>query len=333
MLQATMTKKHTIGTFEVSPLGLGCMGMSWAYGAADEQESKRTLEMAVELGVDFFDTAEVYGPFKNEELLGKYLKPFLGRVRIASKFGFAIGGKDAPPGTLGLDSRPENVRRACEGSLKRLGVDVIDLYYQHRVDPAVPIEETVGAMAELVKEGKVRALGLSEASSATLRRAHRVHPIAALQSEYSLWERGVEAEIRPTCRELGVTFVAYSPLGRGFLAGKTKVTESGDFRSTLPRFNGANAEANERFVQVIDQVGQKHGATRAQVALAWVLAQDTVTIPGAKKIPHLRDNVGAMSLQLTQDDLKFLDQSCPPGSAAGSRYSEVSSRWIDTSRI
>jgi len=326
-------KKRTVGTFEVSPLGLGCMGMSWAYGATDEEESRRTLETAVELGVDFFDTAEVYGPFKNEELLGRHLKPFFGRVKIASKFGFAIGGKDAPPGTLGLDSRPENVRRACEGSLRRLGVEVIDLYYQHRVDPAVPIEETVGAMAALVKEGKVRALGLSEASSATLRRAHRVHPIAALQSEYSLWERGVEAEILPTCRELGVAFVAYSPLGRGFLAGKTRVTDSGDFRSTLPRFGATNAEANEKFVHASEQVAQSRGATRAQVALGWVLAQGVVTIPGAKKVTHLRDNVGATTLELTADDLRFLGEACPPGAAAGSRYGEGATRWIDTSRI
>jgi aryl-alcohol dehydrogenase-like predicted oxidoreductase len=326
-------KKQTVGSFEVSPLGLGCMGMSWAYGATDEQESRKTLETAVELGVDFFDTAEVYGPFKNEELLGRHLKPFFGRVKVATKFGFAVAAKDAPPGTLGLDSRPENVRRACEGSLQRLGVEVIDLYYQHRVDPAVPIEETVGAMAELVKEGKVRALGLSEASSATLRRAHRVHPIAALQSEYSLWERGVEAEILPTCRELGVAFVAYSPLGRGFLAGKTKVTESGDFRSTLPRFGAANAEANEKFVHAIEQVAQRRGATRAQVALAWVLAQGVLVIPGAKKVAHLRDNVGATALELTAEDLRFLGDACPPGAAVGSRYSEFSARWIDTSRI
>ncbi len=323
-------RKRAIGRMEVSVLGLGCMGMSWAYGAADENESKRTLDEAVALGIDFFDTAEVYGPYTNEELLGKYLAGVRGKVKIATKFGFAIDDPKSPAGALrGLDSRPENVRRACEGSLRRLGVETIDLYYQHRVDPNVPIEETVGAMAELVKEGKVRALGLSEASAGTLRRAHKVHPIAALQSEYSLWERDLEREILPTCRELGITLVAYSPLGRGFLAGKTEQPAAGDFRATLPRFSEENRAANARFLEAIDAVVKKHDATRAQVALAWVLSKDVVAIPGAKKLNHLRDNVGAASLDLGAADLAFLDQACAPGSAQGSRYNETSGRWVD----
>jgi aryl-alcohol dehydrogenase-like predicted oxidoreductase len=327
--------KRNIGKqsgFEVAAVGLGCMGLTWAYGEADESESTRTLLEAVELGVDLFDTAEVYGPHTNEELLAKHLKPVYGRAKIATKFGFAIEtGTGAAGAVRGVDSRPENVRRACEGSLRRLQIDTIDLYYQHRVDPAVPIEDTVGAMAELVKEGKVRALGLSEASSATLRRAHAVHPIAALQSEYSLWERSVEADILPTCRELGVTFVAYSPLGRGFLAGKTLVTDKSDFRAQLPRFSEENAAKNESFLIAIDQVANKRGVSRAQVALAWVLAQGVVAIPGAKKVAHLRDNVAAGSLALDAADVRFLSDACPVGKAAGARYGEGAARWIDRS--
>jgi aryl-alcohol dehydrogenase-like predicted oxidoreductase len=325
--------KRSVGDhtgFEVGAVGLGCMGLTWAYGETDDSESARTLLEAVSLGVDFFDTAEVYGPHTNEELLARHLKPAYGRVKVATKFGFAIeAGTGAPGAVRGVDSRPENVRKACEGSLRRLQIDTIDLFYQHRVDPAVPIEDTVGAMADLVKEGKVQALGLSEASSTTLRRAHAVHPIAALQSEYSLWERGVEADILPTCRALGIGFVAYSPLGRGFLAGKTTVADKSDFRAQLPRFSAENAAKNQSFLLAIDNVASKHGVSRAQVALAWVLAQGVVVIPGAKKVAHLRDNVAAGSLALEAEDVRFLSEACPVGKAAGARYGEGAARWID----
>lgn len=326
-------QKRKLGTTEVSTLGLGCMGMTWAYGASDEGEAKRTLDEAVAAGVDFFDTAEVYGPYTNEELLGRHFAGRTGELKLATKFGFAIGaGATIAAAARGLDSSPANVRKACEGSLRRLGVETIDLYYQHRVDPNVPIEETVGAMAELVKEGKVRQLGLSEASAQTIRRAHKVHPIAALQSEYSLWERDLEQEILPTCRELGITLVAYSPLGRGFLTGKAQASGPDDFRASLPRFAEENRAKNERFVKAIDAVVAKHeGATRAQVALAWVIAKGAVPIPGARKVAHLRDNAGAAALALTPADVAFLDAECAPGSAAGGRYSETSARWIDRS--
>jgi aryl-alcohol dehydrogenase-like predicted oxidoreductase len=326
-------KKRALGKTEVSALGLGCMGMTWAYGPSDEAEARRTLDAALDLGIDFLDTAEIYGPYTNEELLGRHLAGRFGKVKIATKFGFAIaGGPTVASAARGLDSTPANVKKACEGSLRRLGVETIDLYYQHRVDPNVPIEETVGAMAELVKEGKVRELGLSEASAATLRRAHKVHPIAALQSEYSLWERDVERQILPTCKELGITFVAYSPLGRGFLTGKTgAVAGADDFRASLPRFSEENRAANERFVRAIDAVVARSGASRAQVALAWVLSKGAAAIPGARKVTHLRDNAAAGDLELSAADLKFLDEECAPGSAAGGRYSEASSRWIDRS--
>jgi aryl-alcohol dehydrogenase-like predicted oxidoreductase len=326
-------KQRALGKTEVSAIGLGCMGLTWAYGPADEAESKRTLDEALELGLDFFDTAEVYGPHTNEELLGRHFAGRFGKLKIATKFGFAINSAGATVNSAvrGLDSTPANVREACEGSLQRLGVEVIDLYYQHRVDPNVPIEETVGAMAELVQEGKVRALGLSEASAATLRRAAKVHPIAALQSEYSLWERDVEKEILPTCRELGIAFVAYSPLGRGFLAGKREQPQANDFRASLPRFSEENRAANERFVRAIDTVVARHSASRAQVALAWVLSKGVIAIPGSKKVAHLRDNAGAAKLELPAADLKFLDEECAPGSAAGARYSEAGGKWIDRS--
>lgn len=325
-------KKCALGSLEVSALGLGCMGMTWAYGISDEAEAKRTLDEAVEHGIDFFDTAEVYGPHTNEELLGKHFKGRFGKVKVATKFGFIVAGGANIASSRELDSSPANVRRACEGSLKRLGVETIDLYYQHRVDPKVPIEETVGAMAQLVKEGKVREIGLSEASAATIRRAHKVHPIAALQSEYSLWERDIEDEILPTCRELGIALVAYSPLGRGFLAGKTGAPDSGDFRSALPRFTDENRSTNERFLRAIDTVVLQHKATRARVALAWVLAQNVIAIPGARKVEHLRDNAQAGTLQLTAANLRFLDEECAAGSAAGDRYGEVNASWIDRSK-
>src|SRR6202158_3599024 len=257
---------------QVSALGLGCMGMSFAYGRADEAESLQVLRRYLELGGNFLDTAEVYGPYKNEELLGRFLREVpRDSVVVATKFGFRIG----PDGIRGVDSSPENVRRACDGSLRRLGIETIDLYYQHRVDPNVPIEETIGAMAELVSAGKVRTLGLSEAGPKTLRRAAKVHPIAALQSEYSLWTRDPEQEVLPTCRELGVGFVAYSPLGRGFLTGKLRNTEkldAGDYRHTSPRFRGENIKQNAEMVDRIEKIANEKNCTAAPLALAWVMA-------------------------------------------------------------
>jgi aryl-alcohol dehydrogenase-like predicted oxidoreductase len=278
--------KRTLGAqgLTVSALGLGCMGMSWAYGAADETEATATLHRAIDLGIDFFDTAEVYGPYENEKLVGRALKGRRDQVVIATKFGFKI----TDGAITGTDSRPENVKAVAEASLKRLGVEVIDLLYQHRVDPAVPIEDTVGAMADLVKAGKVRFLGLSEAGGRNIRRAHAVHPISALQSEYSLWERGVEAEILPTIRQLGIGFVPYSPLGRGFLTGVAQRAEElpeDDFRRTQPRIQGENFDLNMRVVDTAKAIGAAKGATPSQVALAWVLAQgqDVVPIPGTKR--------------------------------------------------
>jgi len=314
----------------VSELGLGCMGMSWAYGEADPAEAGRTLLRAVELGVTLFDTAEVYGPFVNEELVGRVLRPVRDRVTIATKFGFRFAdGK-----LTGLDSTPANVRRACDASLLRLGIDHIDLYYQHRVDPQVPIEDTVGAMAELVRAGKVRHLGLSEASSDTLRRAHAVHPISALQSEYSLWTRDHEHGSLATCRELGIGFVAYSPLGRGFLTGAISspdALEDGDWRRTNPRFDAAAMAANQALVESVRQVAVRQGATPGQVALAWVLAQgdDIVPIPGTKRVHWLEENVAAASLRLPQAELDWLSAAIPPGAATGERYPESGMKSLD----
>jgi aryl-alcohol dehydrogenase-like predicted oxidoreductase len=305
----------------VSEIGLGCMGMSWAYGTPDDAESVATLERALELGVDFFDTAEVYGPFENEKLVGRVLSKHRDRVTIATKFGFKID--NGRPG--GMNGRPENAKAVAEASLKRLSVDVIDLFYLHRVDPNVPVEETVGGMAELVKEGKVRHLGLSEATAAEIRRGHAVHPIAALQSEYSIWERGVEAEILPTLRELGIAFVPFSPLGRGFLTGTLKRGEEmpeNDYRRTQPRMLGENFDINMRVVNALRAVGGAKGASPAQVALAWVLAQgdDLIPIPGTKRRKYLEENVGAADIVLTADDLAALDMAAPVGSTAGARY-------------
>ena len=311
----------------VSAIGLGCMGMAGTagaaamYGAVDLDEANATIDRALEIGINFFDTAEVYGPYRNEELLGAALKGRRDRAIIATKFGFKIiDGKVA-----GVDSRPENIRAVCDASLKRLGTDHIDLFYQHRVDPSVPIEETVGAMAELVRAGKVRFLGLSEAGPNTIRRAHATHPISALQSEWSLWERGVEDEIVGVCAELGIGFVPYSPLGRGFLTGTQPRAEDlpdSDYRSKDPRYQGANYDANMAAVAVVKAVAAAHGATPAQVALAWLLAKGphVVPIPGSKRRVTLNDNAGAASLVLTTDDIAALDAALPPGTTAGERY-------------
>jgi aryl-alcohol dehydrogenase-like predicted oxidoreductase len=320
-------QKRKLGTqgLTVSALGVGCMGMAGTsaamYGAADPVEAVATIHRALELGINFFDTAEIYGPYLNEELLGRALPGRRDDAVIATKFGFRI--VDGKP--MGVDSRPENVRAVAEASLRRLGTDHIDLFYQHRVDPSVPIEETVGAMAELVREGKVRFLGLSEAGPGTIRRAHATHPISALQSEWSLWERGVETEIAPLCDELGIGFVPYSPLGRGFLTGTQPRAEElpdSDYRSKDPRYQGANYDANMAAVAVVRQVAAGHGATPAQVALAWLLAKgpQVVPIPGSKRRATLADNVGAATLALTPDDMAALDAALPPGATAGERY-------------
>lgn len=312
----------------VSAIGLGCMGMSHGYGGQEEADAIRTLHRAVELGVNFFDTAEVYGPFANEILVGKGLKPFRDKVMIATKFGFTIGDEAKAARPSGTDSRPEHVRAVAEASLKRLGVEVIDLFYQHRVDPGVPIEETVGALADLVKEGKVRAIGLSEASAATLRRAHAVHPVSALQSEYSLWTRDPEGEILDTCRELGIGFVPFSPLGRGFLTGKVQKPEdfgADDFRTTLPRFSAENMAANASLVKLLQEMAEEKGVTAAQLALAWVLHRGDfiVPIPGARKIPHLEQNIAATDISLTPEEITTLGELLAPEKFSGKRYSDA----------
>jgi aryl-alcohol dehydrogenase-like predicted oxidoreductase len=325
-----MLKKRRLGRqgLEVSELGLGCMGMSQSYGTPDEAESLATLDRALELGVTFFDTAEVYGPFHNEELLGRSLGGRRDRVVIATKFGFRIeGGK-----ITGLDSRPEHVREVVEASLRRLRTDRIDLLYQHRVDKQVPIEDTVGAMAELVREGKVRYLGLSEAGESTLRRAHAVHPISALQSEYSLWERNLEERIIPTLRELGIGLVPFSPLGRGFLTGTVPRAESlpeGDFRRNDPRYQGANYDANLRIATTVQELAKKRGATPGQVALAWLLGrgEDVAPIPGTKRRKYLEENVAAADLKLSADETALLDASLPP--VTGPRYSAPQMAMVD----
>ncbi len=317
----------------VSAVGLGCMGMSHAYGGQDENESIRTLHRAVDLGVSFFDTAEVYGPFENEILVGKALKPHRDKVVIATKFGFKIDPSKQGVGAMaGVDGRPEHVRAVAEASLKRLGVDVIDLFYQHRVDPQVPIEDTVGAMADLVKEGKVRALGLSEAGADIIRRAHAVHPISALQSEYSLWTRDPEGEVLDTCRELGIGFVPFSPLGRGFLTGKFQKPDdfdAGDFRRALPRFSPENMTANVALVKLLEQMAADKGVTAAQLALAWVMGQGDfiVPIPGARKIVHLEQNVAAADIALAPEEITTLGDMLAPEKFAGSRYGTVGA-WV-----
>jgi aryl-alcohol dehydrogenase-like predicted oxidoreductase len=321
-------QKRKLGksNLEVSALGLGCMGMSFSYGPPkDKQEMTSLLRAAVERGITFFDTAEVYGPFTNEELVGEALSPFRGQVVIATKFGFKLDpntGKQA-----GLDSRPERIKQVAEGSLKRLKSDVIDLFYQHRVDPNVPIEDVAGAVKDLIQQGKVKHFGLSEAAAKTIRRAHAIQPVTAVQSEYSLWTRGPEAEVLPTLEDLGIGFVPYSPLGKGFLTGrfdKNTKFDSSDFRTILPRFTPEAMKANQALVDLLGKIAQRKKATPAQIALAWLLAQKPwiVPIPGTTKLGRLEENIGALSIELTSDDLREIESAASKIKVQGERYPE-----------
>ncbi len=326
-------EQRTLGTdgLRVSALGLGCMGMSEFYGPGDERESIRTIHRALDMGMSFLDTADIYGLGRNEELVGKAIRGRRGGVVLATKFG-NVRGKDGS--WQGVNGKPEYVRACCEASLRRLGVDVIDLYYQHRVDPATPIEDTVGAMADLVRQGKVRYLGLSEASPASIRRARGVHPIAALQSEYSLWTRDPEAEVIPTCRELGIGFVAYSPLGRGIFGGRIKGPEDlaeGDYRRNSPRFQGENLARNLALVRRLEELAAQRKCRPSQLALAWLLARgkDIVPIPGTKRVERLEENAAALAVRVTAQDLARIDEAFPPDAAAGQRYPEHALRAVN----
>ncbi|TMQ68771.1 MAG: aldo/keto reductase [Candidatus Eisenbacteria bacterium] len=322
-------QKRKLGNsnLEVSALGLGCMGMSFSYGpAADKQEMISLLRSAVNRGVTFFDTAEVYGPFTNEELLGEALSPFRGQVVIATKFGFKLDPKGGPK-WVGLDSRPQHIKKVAEASLKRLRIDAIDLFYQHRVDPDVPIEDVAGAVKDLIQEGKVKNFGLSEAGAQTIRRAHAVQRLTAVQSEYSLWTRGPEAEVLPTLEELGIGFVPYSPLGKGFLTGKINENtafDSSDFRNTLPRFTPEARKANQALVDLLGQIAERKKATPAQIALAWLLAQKPwiVPIPGTRKLERLDENIGAAAVELKSDDLREIESAASRIAVQGARYPE-----------
>jgi aryl-alcohol dehydrogenase-like predicted oxidoreductase len=313
---------------EVSAVGLGCMGMSFSYGPPkDKKEMTSLLRTAVERGVTFFDTAEVYGPFTNEELVGEALAPFRKQVVIATKFGFDLSGSDKRPGAAGLNSRPEHIKQAVEGSLKRLRLETIDLLYQHRVDPNVPIEDVAGAVKELIQAGKVKHFGLSEAGVKTIRRAHAVQPLTALQSEYSLWTRTPEKEVIPTLEELGIGFVPYSPLGKGFLTGKIDANakfDSSDFRSTLPRFTPEALKANQALIDLLGTIGKRKKATPAQIALAWLLARKPwiVPIPGTTKLNRLDENIGAIAVELTPDDIREIDSAASKITVHGARYPE-----------
>ena len=323
-------QKRKLGksNLEVSALGLGCMGMSFSYGPPkDKKEMTDLLHAAVDRGITFFDTAEVYGPFTNEELVGEALAPFRGKVVIATKFGFDLNGKDNRPGAAGVNSQPEHIKQAVEGSLKRLKIETIDLLYQHRVDQNVPIEDVAGAVKELIQAGTVKHFGMSEAGAKTVRRAHAVQPLTALQSEYSLWTRTPEKEVIPTLEELGIGFVPYSPLGKGFLTGKmdenTKLGSS-DFRSTLPRFTPEAMKANQALVDLLGAIAARKKATPAQIALAWLLAQKPwiVPIPGTTKLDRLEENIGAVAVSLTADDLREIDNAASKIKIEGARYPE-----------
>lgn len=326
-----MQRRQLSTGFNVSALGLGCMGMSEFYGSSDDEQSLKVLAQAVELGVDFFDSADVYGPLHNEELLGRFLRQSGAQVKIATKFGIV---RKAGEYRRSIDNSAQYARASCEASLRRLGVEQIDLYYVHRLDVNRPVEETMQGLVPLIEQGKIARIGLCEVSAATLRRAHAVHPVAAVQTEYSLWTREVEAEVLPTCRELGVGLVAYSPLGRGFLTGKfdsDTTFEPGDFRASLPRFQADNITANRRLVEIINDLAQYKNCTPAQIALAWLLAQgdDIVPIPGTRRLPHLLDNLGALKVSLEPNEVAGLSQAASELPVAGARYTEEGMKGVD----